>query len=101
MATYLELFQATLDSDLQDKMLAAVEIAAIAIHDEVDTTANHANRLIWARQALDSPQGKSRAMLRAVIAINESATLAQILSASDIDIQTNVNNTVDLFADGS
>lgn len=101
MAIYLELFSAAADSDLQDKLVASVEIAAIEIHDEDDATVNHANRLIWARQVLQDPKSKGQQMLRAVIAINRALTLAQILGASDGAIQTNVNDTVDLFADGS
>ena len=101
MATYLELFSAASDSDLQDKMVAATVIAAIDINNELTATPNHANRLIWAKQALSNPRAKAQEMLQAVIAINKSATLAQILTAADTAIQTNVDATVDLFADGT
>ena len=101
MATYLELVGAARDSDLQDKVLAAVSVGAITIHNEDPVTTNHANRLLWAKATLSGPSDAAAAMLRAVLAINESASLGSILGATDAAIQANVDSAVDLFADGT
>lgn len=98
MATYAELLQASDNSVLHDKMRVAVIIAAQTVWTEAGTTPNHANRLIWAKAVFASPETEARRMLWSVLAQNSTLTLAQILGASDSDVQTAVNNTIDLFA---
>ena len=101
MATLLELRGLLRDNVLHQKVEAAVLIAANAIRVEAAATANHANRLVWAKQAFASPVSKVEGMLSAVLSANASATVAQIQGASDAAIQSNVNVAVDLFADGT
>lgn len=101
MATYQELTNAENDSALQDKVRVAMTIAAIAIQSEDPGTTNHANRLVWAREVLKDPRAYVLPMLRAVLAINEDATLSTILNATDAAVQTNVDDSVDLFASGA
>ncbi len=98
MATYAELLQASDNSGLHDKMRVAVIIAAQTVWSEVDTTPNHANRLIWAKAVFAAPDAEAKRMLWSVLAQNSTLTLAQILNASDADVQAAVNNTINLFA---
>ena len=98
MATYLELFSARNDSDLQDKVVVAVTIAAEAIRTDVSPPTNQAQREAWAVGALSNPTSKMDEMLWAIISTNKDATLSAIVGASDSAIQTNVDAAVDLFA---
>lgn len=100
MATYKELYSLWHESDLKNKVAVAVVVAAETIQDEVDTTPNHANRLVWAREALESTTSKTDPMYRIILAENKDMTVAQILGASDTAIQNAVNGAVDLFATG-
>ena len=98
MATYLELRQVSTDSDLQDKVTVAITVAANAILNEDPGTSNHANRLIWAKDAFNNPRGLMPGVMAAVISANKDAIVANILGASDATIQTAVDAAVDLFA---
>lgn len=98
MATYMELFNAKNNSDLQDKITVAVVIAAEAIRVDVSPPANHVQRLLWAQIAMSDPVTEARKMLWAVLAVNKDITLSQILDATDVTIQAQVDAVVDLFA---
>ena len=100
MALYLELLTLQENEDLNKRMRVAVTIAAVAVMTEVDTTANHVNRLLWAKEAFSSPDVMAKQMFRAVLAQNASATVAQIEGASDSAIQSKVNDAVNVFASG-
>ena len=101
MATLAELYDARNNSSLRNKITAAVAIAAEAIRLENVNTANHANRLTWAKQAFTNPAGIAENIMWAVLAANESATAAQIAAVSDASIKTAVNAAVDVFATGA
>ena len=102
MATYLELRSLLRgQDDLVQKVQGAVIISADTILNEGTATLNHANRVIWAKQAYQDWALKAQEMLPALIAANKTASKATILAASDSIIQTNVDAAVDLFADGS
>lgn len=101
MATYTELFGLRNNSELKNKVTAAVVIAAETVMNEDGGTPNHANRLIWAKGVFTSPSSEADRMFWAVLAANNAATVAAITGASDAAIQTNVDDHVDLFADGS
>lgn len=101
MATLAEISTLLNDGPLNDKCKAACLVAANAIQVESDATANHANRLKWAKKALTDPTSVGTQMLRAVLGANASATLAQINAASDTTIQNAVNAAVNTFADGT
>lgn len=108
-ATYEELKTALGNQALKDK----VEVAILIVVDKVvrveDTDAgfdpaNHANRVIWARRIVSDPEGAAKEAARffpVLIAANRALDLAAILGASDAAVQTNVEETVDLFADGN
>ena len=101
MATYAELYGLRNDSALKNRVTTACIIAAESVMNELDTVANHANRLLWAKAVFASPSGEANRMFMAILAANSAASVAQIQGASDEAIQANVDDHVDLFADGS
>jgi hypothetical protein len=101
MATLVELSGLVNDPTLTAKCSAACMIAAEAIRLENTGTANHANRLKWAKKVLENPSAQGIMMVRAALAANASLTLVQLNLATDASIQTAVNNSVDTLADGS
>ena len=100
MATYTELYSLQSDDSLRNKVAVACIVAAEAIRVEDGGTANHANRLLWAKASFEDPIGAAEPMLRALLAANKAATEANISGASDVSIQTNVDAAVDIFATG-
>ena len=101
MATLAELYTLGSSNTLLDKIAAAVAIQAEVIRTENGATANHANRLIWAKQAFGGPRDMAQRMLWAILAQNAAATPAQITGAADTAIQSAVAAAVDVFATGS
>lgn len=98
MASYDELYDLANNSNLLRKVTSAVAIQADVIRAESGGTTNHANRMIWAKQAYETPDTKAKQMIWAVLAANKSSTKAQIEGASDAAILANVATFVDLFA---
>lgn len=101
MATYAELLTASGDTTLNQKMRVAVVVAAETIRAELDTVPNHANRLLWAKAVYADPVREAQRMIWSVLAQNKAATLAAITGASDATVQANVDNSVNLFANGT
>lgn len=95
MATYQELRGLFSDSDLNEKVEVAVIIAANNLIGGTPTTAQKA----WAATAFSSPKSEASKALMAVLAENSGATVAQIQSATDASVQTNVNNVVSTLVD--
>lgn len=60
--------------------------------------ANHANRMLWAREVFKNPDVVARQMMTAVLAQNRAFTSAQITGATDAAVQTAVNNAINLLA---
>ena len=100
MATYAELFGLKNDSALRNRVTTACIVAAEVIMNEDGGTSNHANRLVWAAAVFAGPASEANRMFMAVLAANKDVAVAQIQSASDAAIQTNVDDHVDLFATG-
>lgn len=98
MATYLELLAAQENDGLRQKVRIACVIAAEVVRTEATGTTNHANRLIWARSVLQSPERAGDAMIWAVLAQQSSQSINTILNATDAQIQTAVNGAIDLLA---
>lgn len=98
MATYMELFGAKNNSNLQDKIAIAVVIAADMIRSDPSPPTNQVQRLVWAKEAMNNPVTEAKRMLWAVLAANKDVALTQILTASDAIIQAQVDVAVDLFA---
>lgn len=100
MATYTDLYNLFSDAELRNKITVAVIVATETVRNEAPATANHANRLLWAKEALTNPSAMGSNMYLAVLAQNKSSTVAQIQNATDAVIQTNVENVIDIFATG-
>lgn len=101
MATYMELRQLFTSGDLRNKVEVACIVAAETIRTEDAGTTNHANRLLWAKAAMNNTTGIRDAMLKALLATNKDSVVAAITGVSDSAMQTLVDDFVDLFADGS
>lgn len=101
MATYTELFDLMNDSALRNRVSVACLVAAEAVRVEAAGTANHANRLIWAKTTFADARAAGERMLPAILAQNAALTRAQILAAADAALQTAVNAAVDVFATGA
>ncbi len=98
MATYTELYDLMNESALRNKVAVACLVAAEAVRLEAEGTANHANRLTWAKATFTDPRAAGERMLPAILAQNATLTKAQILAASDGALQTAVNSAVNVFA---
>ena len=101
MAGYAEIRGLFADSTLKNKVEVACIVAAEAIRGEDAGTTNHANRLVWAKEAFTSPSGTASKMWMALLAANKDLTVQQIQEATDAAIQTKVDAAINLFADGS
>lgn len=101
MATYTDLYEIANNNTLLDKFTAAVAVQAEAIRTENGATTNHANRLIWAKQAFTDPRAMALKMTWPILAQNAGTTKANILAATDAAILTAVAAAVDVFATGS
>lgn len=101
MATYEELYNLRTDSALKNKVTTACIMAAETVMNELVTVDNHANRLLWAKAVFANPSGEANRMFMAILAANVAADVAVIQAATDVAIQTNVDDHIDLFADGS
>lgn len=101
MATYDELLEANANTGLLNKVRVAVVVAATDIMLEADTTANHANRLLWAKSVFADPAVAGSRMMWPVLAQNRTFTLAQITGAPDATVQEAVDNAVNVFAQGA
>lgn len=95
MATLAELADFVQTPDYQaliKKIRTAIVIKAVAIGNlAVPTPA----QIDFAKSALRDPSSESQIVSNYVIAANSTATIAQIVAATDSLIQTNVNNAVD------
>ena len=101
MAELDELRELRDNSDLLNKIEAAVWIAADTIRNESDQTANHANRLVWAKASIGNSEQVAEDMLKVLLAQNHTAAVGIITGADKTTILNAVNGAVDLFATGS
>lgn len=101
MATYTELFGQYSNSDLRNRVSVACLVAAQAITVEAGSVTNHANRLLWAKATFSNPNAEAERMLMAVLAANNTATVAQITGVTDAALQTLVAGQINAFATGA
>jgi len=95
MATYLELSNIKANSGWNEfllKVRAATAIKACAI---IDSATPAVSLIEWAKSAIKSPTTAGNDLVNYIISVNNSATVTQILSASDTAIQNNINDAVD------
>jgi hypothetical protein len=104
MATNTELFDlinGTIDNKrLFDKIAVAITLQAIAVRSEVDTTPNHNNRIVWAKQAIQNPVAMCDEMKWDIIGQYAAQTTNAIVNATDAAILTAVASAVNLQAQG-
>lgn len=98
MATYLEIAGLIENDGLKQRIAVACIVACEAIRAEAGAVANHDARVQWAGNVLRDPRRMAQQMWLAVLAQNNALTLAQITAATDAQLQTAVNNAVDLCA---
>jgi hypothetical protein len=101
MATLTEINTLLNDPVLGEKVGAACLITAKNIAFEGGEVENHANRLKFAAKIFADPQGIRVKVTRYVIAANSAESLAAINALSDSTIQSHVDASVNIFADGS
>ena len=83
-------------SDLRTRTQVAISNAAYNVLNEDPGTANHANRIVWANNALDNPE---RMMSLEMSLVVQNPTIqAEGDNAADSDIQFVVNGLVDPYA---
>lgn len=95
MATYLELEGLFSNGQLLKKVRAATIIYAEGIISGTPTTAQKA----WIARAFESPNAEARIILMGVLASKKSATKEQIETASDSDIQDQVDLIAPILID--
>lgn len=100
MATYLELHELHSDADLRARVEVAVVDVADGIIDEIDTTPNHTNRLLWSKEALYNAKLVADRMYPAVLVSSKSKTVAEIQALTDANIRNKIGRLIDLFATG-
>lgn len=91
---FLERAQLANDGDFKRRVEIAVIKAAISIMNEDDTTANHADRVAFARFALHYGDQAAHRMARGVV-----ANVAITAESTDSDIEYTVNSMWDGYAD--
>jgi hypothetical protein len=99
MATYAELHSLRSDSDLGNKIKVAIAIKAHAILGENSPDAGP-NRKAWAEVALANPESVLDQLFNYVLAENSAAAVGAISGASDVSIQSNVDDAVDSIVPG-
>ena len=88
MATLQELRDLFRDSDLLEKVESALIISANNMLSGTPT----ASQTAWAAHVFSSPASEAKKAMMSVLAANSTATPAQILGASDVAIQANVDS---------
>jgi hypothetical protein len=95
MATLLELadFAASADhAALVKKIKVAIAKKAVAVGNLATPTAE---QIAWAKDAIAAPDRYAGIVINYVLAANASASIAQIVAATDTAIETQVGNAVD------
>jgi hypothetical protein len=99
MATYQELVALAGSADrLRQQIKMAIAVSAFNITAEAVNTANHVNRLLWAKAALANPDNEVERVKWFVLAGNAAAAVTDINAATDAQVQTVVDGAVALFA---
>lgn len=101
MASYEDLRDLFSDGKLKNRVEVACIVAAETIRNEDGQVTNHTNRLGWAKRAFQNPGSIRDEMLKALLAANKDSDVATIQGVSDSALQTLVDASIDLFADGS
>ena len=99
MALYKDLVGLDQYDILLRQIIVSIAIEAKLITDAIGTgSPPTANQIAWAKNALNNPQTEQARVFWYVIAANNTATIAQIQTATDSAVQTNVHAAVALFS---
>ena len=95
MATYAELSTITEDP-LWNDLLAKIRVACVVKAGVIiDSATPAASALEWAKAAIANATQAAEGVAFYVVIVNKSATITQIYSAADADVQTNVDSAID------
>lgn len=98
MATFLELYALRFSENMKKRVTVAIAVAAQNILAEDGGTTNHANRVIWADEALKDAQLMAEKIMWRVL--GNASIAANGEASSDSDIQFVVNSLIDFVAVG-
>lgn len=101
MATYSEILDLVSNNQgeaFRRRVTVATVVAADTIRLEAAGTANHANRMVWAKLAVTNPEREAQRLIWAVLAQNRTYSAAVIAAADDATVQSAVNAAVDMIA---
>ena len=96
MPSLLEVYNLRYGGSLKPRVTVAIAKACFSIFAEPGSTSNHAERVAWAKSALQNTTVVAESMMWAVI--SDSAILAAGNSATDGEIVSAVNSFIDIFA---
>ena len=83
----MEIYQLYHDSNLKNRVEVAIAKAAVDIYKEAPATVNHAERLVWAKAAIQNTKAETEKFIWGVLSDStiqtsgNSATDAQVISA--------------------
>jgi len=102
MATYLELYTLQSDAPLLQRVTSALNISAVTIFEESPTVINHDRRVLFAKAVTRATLGSDMqlSMLKFLLGKFNAMTVANIQASTDAQIQTAVDNAINLFATG-
>jgi hypothetical protein len=105
MATLEEIFALKSNTNLRNRVVAAIAKAAEAVRNEAAARINHAERFAWAINTLASETGPATEAKRIFWMIAQNATIADGYTlnpngstVTDGDIEFTVNGLVDFMA---
>ncbi len=90
MATFTDLYDLISNDGLRNRVRVATRNAAQDLLDGVPT----ADQIDWAAEVFSNPKSESKKAFESILATNQTATVANILAATDAAIQTNVDAVV-------
>ena len=103
MATYDEI-SALASQQVGASLVSRIQVAAVVAAEKISREdagiANHTNRLKWAKTVFENPATAGRNLVPVVLVKAMAFTSAQIAGATDAMVQTYVDASVDVLAQG-
>lgn len=100
MATYADIYTLQSNTALSQRVSTALLVSSVAIYEENPATVNHTARVAWARYAALNMDLATAAMFKFLLGKFVNMTVTNIQNSTDAQIQTVVDNAVNLFATG-
>jgi hypothetical protein len=95
MATYNEIADLLLNEDWGIFLQKVTVACAVKATEIINSTTPGATALEWAQSTIQAPKLAAKDLVFYVVASNKSATISQIVAATDTAVQTNVDTAVD------